>query len=79
MMDLEAVACQEGDAWHNSAAAAAARMRGPDGFLIFRLDAASAATVQVGCEQPGCSIRLPAAVMHSVHPESAAVNVCSSK
>ena len=51
MMDLDAIAGQERDASHNSAAAAAARMRGPDGFLICRLDAAAAATVQVGSWQ----------------------------
>ena len=58
-MDLEAVARQKGDAWQNSAAVAAARMRGRDGFFTIQLNAADAATVQVRSQQPSCSMTRP--------------------
>ncbi len=65
-MDLAAIAGQKGDAWHNSAAAAAARMRGTEGFFIFRVNAADAATLQVRVQQSGCSIHLPTTVQCTV-------------
>ncbi len=59
-MDLEAIACQKGDAWQNSATAAAARMRGRDGFFTIQLNATDAATIQVRWQQPDCcATRLP--------------------
>ena len=64
-MDLEAVACREGDVWQNVAAAAAARMRGPDGFMMFRLDAAAATTLQVGCSSQAARTASPL-LLHTV-------------
>ena len=61
----EAVACREGDAWQNVAAAAAARMRGPDGFMMFRLDAAAATTLQVGCSSQAARTASPL-LLHTV-------------
>ena len=60
-MDLQAIAHQTGDAWQTSATTAAARMRGPDGFLTVKLSAADAAIVQViRRQQQRCPCCLPA-------------------
>jgi len=75
VLDLQAIAGRRGDAWQSSAAAAAARMRGPDGFFTIQLDAGDAATVQVG--QQGCLLVLVAlapmeAAQHCTMPQSSA-------
>ena len=61
VMDLEAIASQKGDAWHTSAAAAAARMRSSEGFFILRLSAADAAVLQVRLQQARLLLHSPAA------------------
>ena len=66
-MDLAAIASQRGDAWHKSAAVAAARMRGTEGYFVFCLNAADAATLQVRLQQAGCMMHPPAAALCTVH------------